>query len=231
MSTDAKLEVENLILDAIEAAEAIPDPLAGLAEQTATNPGAPFKAEALEALAALKQDNRAAFEALRSQLKKAGCRVTALDDALAEENGDAGGRGPTQADILIDLAQSVALFHTPDGSGYADRDINGHRETWPIRAKGFRRWLARRFFEEGVNAGDLDVFDTVVTPDVVYAGATVGDESGLVALKRIYGEALTGLPGIQYGFLTSVASEDTVAVRYLVEKGAPNPFRESGNGR
>ena len=104
--------------------------------------------EALEALAALKQDNRAAFEALRSQLKKAGCRVTALDDAIAEENGDAGGRGPTQADILIDLAQTAELFHTPDGTGFADLDINGHRETWPIRAKGFRRWLARRFFEE-----------------------------------------------------------------------------------
>ena len=36
----------------------------------------------------------------------------------------------------------------PDGTGFADLDINGHRETWPIRAKGFRRWLARRFFEE-----------------------------------------------------------------------------------
>ena len=58
-----------------------------------------------------------------------------------------GGRGPTQADILIDLAQSAELFHAPDGTGFADLDINGHRETWPIRAKGFRRWLARRFFE------------------------------------------------------------------------------------
>ena len=148
MSNESLPEPANPILDAIEAAEAIPDPLAGLVEQTATDPGAPFMPEALEALAALKQDNRAAFEALRSQLKKAGARVTALDDAIAEENGDQGGRGPTQADILIDLAQSVALFHTPDGSGYADLDINGHRETWPIRAKGFRRWLARRFFEE-----------------------------------------------------------------------------------
>ncbi len=166
MSTDAKLEVENLILDAIEAAEAIPDPLAGLAEQTATNPGAPFKPEALEALAALKQDNRAAFEALRSQLKKAGCRVTALDDAVAEENGDAGGRGPTQADILIDLAQSVALFHTPDGSGYADLDINGHRETWPIRAKGFRRWLARRFFEETGGAPSSEALQSALTSPV-----------------------------------------------------------------
>lgn len=148
MSADTIFEPESLILDAIEAAEAIPDPLAGLVEQTAADPGAPFMPEALEALAALKRDNRAAFEALRSQLKKAGCRVTALDDAIAEENGDQGGRGLTQADILIDLAQSVALFHAPDGSGYADLDINGHRETWSIRAKGFRRWLARRFFEE-----------------------------------------------------------------------------------
>lgn len=85
--------------------------------------------------------------------------------------------------------------------------------------------VVRRFFEEGVNAGNLDVFDTVVVPDVVYNGATVSDESGLAALKRIYGEALTGLPGIQYGFLTSVASGDTVAVRYLVEGVHTGNFR------
>ena len=148
MNPDAILEPDNLIADAIDGAEEIPDPLAGLVEKTAADPGAPFMPEALEALAALKKDNRAAFEALRSQLKKAGCRVTALDEAIAEENGDTGGRGPTQADILIDLAQTAELFHTPDGTGFADLDINGHRETWPIRAKGFRRWLARRFFEE-----------------------------------------------------------------------------------
>src|SRR5215475_5363299 len=38
------------------------------------------------------------------------------------------------------------LFRSPDGIGFADLDINGHRETWPIRSKGFRRWLARRFY-------------------------------------------------------------------------------------
>ena len=101
--------------------------------------------EVLERLAALKKEDRAAFEALRSKLKKAGCRVTALDEAIAEESGDTGGRGPTQADILIDLAQTAELFHAPDGTGFADLDINGHRETWPIRGKGFRRWLARRY--------------------------------------------------------------------------------------
>ena len=138
---------ENLIAEAIGAAEDIPDPLDGLVEKTASDPGAAFKPEVLERLAAMKKDDCAAFEALRAQLKGAGCRVTALDEAIAEESGDVGGRGPTQADILIDLAQTAELFHAPDGTGFADLDINGHRETWPIRAKGFRRWLARRFFE------------------------------------------------------------------------------------
>lgn len=135
------------ICEAIDAAEEVRDPLEGLVERTAADPGVAFASEVLERLAALKRDDRAAFEALRAQLKKAGCRVTALDDAIAEESGEAGGRGPTQADILIELAQSAELFHTPDGTGFADIDINGHRETWPIRHKGFRRWLARRYFE------------------------------------------------------------------------------------
>jgi hypothetical protein len=147
MSTDIPGEPENVIAAAIDAAEEIRDPLEGLAERTATDPGAPFVADILVRLVALKKEDRAAFEALRAQLKGAGARVTALDEAIAEEGGDTGGRGPTQADILVDLAQSAELFHTADGTAFADLDINGHRETWPIRAKGFRRWLARSFFE------------------------------------------------------------------------------------
>ena len=85
--------------------------------------------------------------------------------------------------------------------------------------------VVRRFFEEGVNSGNLDVFDEVVSPDIDYAGATVSDESGVAALKRIYGEALTGLPGIQYSLLSSVASGDAVAVRYAVEGVHTGEFR------
>jgi len=147
MNDDQQAVADSFIADAIDAAEDIRDPLEGLVEKTAADPGAPFEPGVLERLAALKKDDRAAFEALRAQLKRAGCRVTALDEAIAEESGDTGGRGPTQADILIDLAKTAELFHTPDSTGYADLDINGHRETWPIRARGFRRWLARRFFE------------------------------------------------------------------------------------
>ena len=46
------------------------DPLKGLVEQTATDPGAPFTPEALERLAALKKDDRAAFEAIRARVRE-----------------------------------------------------------------------------------------------------------------------------------------------------------------
>jgi hypothetical protein len=169
MNPNAIIESEKLVADAIAAAEEIPDPLAGLAEKTAADSGAPFMPEALDALAALKTGNRAAFEALRSQLKKAGCRVRVLDDAIAEESGEAGGRGPTQADILIDLAQSAELFHTPDSTGFADLDINGHRETWPIRSKGFRHWLTHRYFEATGGAPSSEALQSAL--NVIVASA------------------------------------------------------------
>ena len=82
------IEPEDLIAAAIDAAEDIRDPLEELVERAASDPGAAFVPDALERLAALKKEDRAAFEALRAQLKKAGCRVTALDEAIAEETGE-----------------------------------------------------------------------------------------------------------------------------------------------
>jgi hypothetical protein len=147
MTENIQLGGQSLIHDAIVTAEVIADPLEGLVDKSAIDPGAAFTPVVLERLAALKKEDRSAFEALRAQLKKVGCRVTALDEAIAEETGDHG-RGPTQADILIELAGAAELFHAPDGTAFADVTINDHRETWPARTRGFKRWLARRFFEE-----------------------------------------------------------------------------------
>src|SRR5262249_39095370 len=114
----------------IEAAvEDVPGLLDGLIEKSAADPDAPFAPEVLRRLVALRKGDRTADEALRAKLKKTGCRVAALEEVIAEEGGDRGGRRPTQADILIDLAGSAELFHVPDGAGFADLDINGHRET------------------------------------------------------------------------------------------------------
>ena len=181
MNDDQQAVADSFITDAIDAAEDIRDPLDGLVERTNVDPGAAFQPEVLERLPALKKEDRAAFESLRAQLKKAGCRVTALDEAIAEESGDTGGRGPTQADILIELAQAAELFHTPDSTGYADLDINGHRETWPIRAKGFRRWLARRFFEATAGAPSSEALQSAL--NVIEAKAHYDSPAHIVHIR------------------------------------------------
>ena len=84
--------------------------------------------------------------------------------------------------------------------------------------------VVRRFFEV-INAADLTVFDEVVASDVVYYGAVVSDDTGLEAVKRIYGEALTGFPDIAYTLIASVSEADTVAARYAVEGVHSGDFR------
>ena len=39
------------------------------------------------------------------------------------------------------------LFHTSDSTAYADIEVFGWRETWPIRSRGFRHWLVRIYYE------------------------------------------------------------------------------------
>lgn len=56
-------------------------------------------------------------------------------------------KGPSQATILVELASGADLFHTPEGEAFATITIDGHRETWPLRTKPVRRWLARQHFE------------------------------------------------------------------------------------
>jgi hypothetical protein len=76
-----------------------------------------------------------------------------LDEVVEKDTTDFSEdrRGVKQADILIGLTSSAELFHS-DGTGFADLEINGHRETWPIRSKIFRCWLAHRYFDKTQSA-------------------------------------------------------------------------------
>jgi len=103
------------------------------------------------------------------------CNENAVREAIdtAEEVREAGDEGArrnsAQADILLRLAQTAELFHAPDGTGFADIDVNGHRETWPLRATNFRRWLVRRFFEATGGAPRAEVLRSAL--DVIEAEA------------------------------------------------------------
>jgi hypothetical protein len=50
----------------------------------------------------------------------------------------------------------ASLFHTPTSTAFIDLEIQGHRETWPVRGKQLRAWLRRRYYEQtgGALAGE-----------------------------------------------------------------------------
>jgi len=54
----------------------------------------------------------------------------------------------TQSELLIDYADQAELFHAPDGEAYATVEVDGHKETWPLKSRRFTQWLLRSFYAE-----------------------------------------------------------------------------------
>src|SRR5204863_5491855 len=75
-----------------------------------------------------------------------------LDDLLAlatetlHEPASVDGAGgldedASQADALVRIGSAASLFADPLGTPYARLSVADHHECWPLRSKGFRRWL------------------------------------------------------------------------------------------
>ncbi len=98
-------------------------------------------------------------------------------------------RTQAQALLAIALAGDVTLYRSPDGTTYADVTVAGHRETWPTRSRGFRRWLQRRYYEETGGAANGDAMATAM--GVIEAKAQFGGRVHEVFLRvAAHGEAI-----------------------------------------
>lgn len=86
------------------------------------------------------------------------------------------GSKESQASALVALAAEAELFHTAgahDAEGYATLEVNGHRETWPISGKAFRRWLAGKFYakcRKAPGSQALQDATNVLTAKALYDG-------------------------------------------------------------
>lgn len=54
----------------------------------------------------------------------------------------------TQAQRLIQLAKDVDLFRTSNDQVFSSVEVNGHRETWPVKSSSFRNWLKHRYYQK-----------------------------------------------------------------------------------
>ena len=114
--------------------------------------------------------------------------INGVDDLLAEVGPDKvlelfqnaedppAAKKESQAELLIALASQSQLYHTPDGEAFARIQVGDHRENWPIRSTGFKRWMARRFYEtQKKTPGSLAIQDALglLEAKATYEGAEV----------------------------------------------------------
>ena len=67
-------------------------------------------------------------------------KLTKADDAVAQ--------AATQTAKLVQHARdNTELFHSPDGTAYADIVVNGHRETWPVQSETFKGMLLFAYYK------------------------------------------------------------------------------------
>ena len=53
----------------------------------------------------------------------------------------------TQSQLLVECAADAEFFHTPELEAFASLPVGEHREVWPLKSKGCRRWLTRAFYQ------------------------------------------------------------------------------------
>ena len=70
----------------------------------------------------------------------------------------------SQADRLVALvmAEGVELFHDQFGDAFALVPVGEHREIWPCRGKGLRRWLAGRFWRAEQKAANSEALGSAL---------------------------------------------------------------------
>ena len=113
-----------------------------------------------------------------------GISATDLDKAVAEQRkqlkaaarasaDDGDGKKGTQADILLRLAQDAATFFSVPGddAAYAVVQLKGHRETWPLKSLGFKRWLINQYLNETGRSPNSDALNQALnTIDAIACG-------------------------------------------------------------
>ena len=88
---------------------------------------------------------------------------------------------PKQSDILIQIAKRGALFHNHEDVAFADIECNGHRETWPVRSVGYRKWLLHCYYKENDSAPNNEAAASAL--NVIEAEATFRGDEHPVAVR------------------------------------------------
>lgn len=143
------------------------------------------------------------------------------ESADSESGTDDAPRRRAQSQLLVECAAGAELFHTPDGESFGSLPVGDHREIWPLRSKGCRRWIAHQFYQKFQKpAGAQAMQDCVATLE-----ATAQFDAPEL-------EVFTRIAACQDGICVDLCNEKwevavITAKGWRVESTAPVRFRRS----
>jgi len=88
---------------------------------------------------------------------------------------------PTQAQALISLAEGVEFFHDAEDDSYATVPVDGHRENWRVRSRGFKSWLLHKFYKATKKGPSCQAVADAI--GVLEAKARFGGEEGKTSVR------------------------------------------------
>ena len=154
------------------------------------------------------------------------------DEAAAE-----GGKEPTVADMLVQIAFDEAeLCHDRNQGAFASVLVDGHWETSPVRSRGFRLWLRRRLREEHERSAYSDALGTAVEEVEAKALFEAPEAEAHVRLASHEGAIWLDLADDEWRTVRITSRgwdvvSDKAPVRFIRPRGLlPLPVPERGGG-
>jgi hypothetical protein len=80
--------------------------------------------------------------------------ILEIEDGLRKAESAAGRPSQGTRHVALALDAGAELFHDRDGIAYATIPVGNHRENWPLRSTGFRRWLQRTYYVDTQSAAN-----------------------------------------------------------------------------
>lgn len=67
-----------------------------------------------------------------------------------------------QGEKILEVADDVDLFHTPEREAYASIPVDSHREHWPLGSENFKYWLHRQYYRRFGSAPNHQAFKSAL---------------------------------------------------------------------
>lgn len=96
----------------------------------------------------LREHFEPGYRAQKEEHERAYQERTGGGNAVSGDTPKKAAKRPPQRDDLIALADDAELFHDAQGIPYATFVVGSHRETHRLTSRGFKEWLAHRYYRE-----------------------------------------------------------------------------------